>query len=117
MSVTEPSWVTVATYDYPHEARLAQTMLDAAEIPTSLSDDHLVDAFPFYANAIGGIKLRVLEEHGEEARELLADVEAPPLRDRSTRTGWWSLVVLMGAWPVAIIGAVSWLWRGGKDSE
>ncbi|MEM1118456.1 MAG: DUF2007 domain-containing protein [Bacteroidota bacterium] len=112
--MTGSSWVTVATFDTAHHARLARTLLDAADIPTRLADDHLVDAMPYYAVAVGGVKLRVPEADVPDAEAVLASVE--PASETPRRPGMWALVVLVGG-PVALvtawIAAVATRPRGG----
>ena len=97
-----PRWVTVATFDAPHHARLARTLLDAADIPTRLGDDHIVDAFPYYAVAVGGVKLFVPETDVPDAEAVLASVE--PASGMEGGMGQWALVLLVGG-PVAVVAA------------
>lgn len=93
-------FVTVSTYTYSHEARLAQTLLDDAGLEPRLFDEHHVDAYPFISNAIGGVKLKVPVEHEADARALLAEI--PPEAVRPFRPGWVALATLfMG--PLAIV--------------
>ena len=66
--------ITLARFRDLHEALLAQGKLLSAGIECVLADDNMVRMDWLYANAIGGVKLRVREEDEAEARELL---EAP----------------------------------------
>ena len=62
---------TVLTVWLPHEAHLAKAKLLSEGIECFVADDNLVSINPFYANAIGGVKLKVWEGDVKEALELL----------------------------------------------
>ncbi len=103
-------FVTVRTYTYSHEARLAQTLLDDAGLEPRLSDDQHVDVNPFISNAIGGVKLKVPSEHVEDARAILAEIEPEPIRP--FRAGWTALSALwMGPLAFVLLPAV-WIING-----
>jgi len=68
---------TVAAFSSPQEAYLAKGMLEAQDIPVFLADEHLVSLHWLYSNAIGGVKLQVLESDVEPARELLRGGSQP----------------------------------------
>lgn len=65
------SLITLASFRDLHEALLAQGKLLSAGIECRLADDNLVRMDWLYANAIGGVKLRVSEQDATAARELL----------------------------------------------
>ncbi len=64
--------VQLATFMYPHEAHLAMGKLDAHGIESSLQDELTIQINNFYSNAIGGVKLHVLAEDLDRAKEVLA---------------------------------------------
>ncbi|HEX3356329.1 MAG TPA: hypothetical protein VHS31_05040 [Tepidisphaeraceae bacterium] len=68
----DPSkWITVATFWQPTEAHIARLKLESEEIDCILIDENLVATDWLYANAVGGIKLRVPESEAHRARLLL----------------------------------------------
>jgi DNA-directed RNA polymerase subunit RPC12/RpoP len=71
--------VTIATYWEPIEANLMRSKLLSEGIECILLDENLISVQPFYSNAIGGIKLQVLENDSVRAKEILAEANTPPL--------------------------------------
>jgi hypothetical protein len=76
----QSKWVTIATFNMPYQAHLAKTRLEAADIPVFLRDEHISRLYQ-YAGALGGVKLQVLGENIEEAREILDSVPDVELQD------------------------------------
>ncbi len=69
----DPSnWITIATFWQPTEAHIARLKLESEEIDCLLIDENLVATDWLYANAVGGIKLRVPQSEATRARLLLA---------------------------------------------
>ena len=64
--------VTVASFRDLPQALLARGRLQASGIECALADDNLVRLDWFWANAIGGVKLRVRAEDAEAAMEVLS---------------------------------------------
>jgi|SRR6185312_7903029 len=62
---------TIATFDQPAKARLAQNILEAAGIQVSVSDESLVAMDWLLSNAVGGIKVQVWDEDVARAVEAL----------------------------------------------
>ncbi|WP_176223822.1 putative signal transducing protein [Marivirga sericea] len=52
-------FITIATFQYPHEAHIIQSKLEAADIKVFLKDELTVQSHNFLSNAVGGIKLQV----------------------------------------------------------
>lgn len=78
--VAEPL-VTVAVYDTPYVAGLAKSELESYDIPVFLADEYTIGVNSLYANALGGIKVKVPESCAEDAgrilrQELLPEEEA-----------------------------------------
>jgi ribosomal protein S27AE len=67
--------VTIATFRDVPEALLAKGKLESAGIECLLGDEYIVRMDWFWANAVGGIKLRVPEEEASAAQEILNSVE------------------------------------------
>jgi hypothetical protein len=65
--------VTIAAFSEPAHAHLARGFLESAGIPAVVEDQHIVGIHWLYSNAVGGVKLRVSEQHAERAWSLLAN--------------------------------------------
>lgn len=68
--------VTIAVFMQVLDARLAKVYLESHNIPCFLADENILSVQPFYASAIGGVKLNVHPEHEVEARRLYAEFQA-----------------------------------------
>ena len=62
---------TVAVFTYPTDLFVAKSFLESQEIECFVRDEMTIQVHNFYSNAIGGIKLEVVEKDYEKARELL----------------------------------------------
>jgi hypothetical protein len=82
-------WVTVASYMAPWMAHLAQARLAAEDIDAELVDEHTAQLDWVYANAIGGVKVRVDPRDAADAHRILAEAaEIPDFEEQdSERTG------------------------------
>jgi hypothetical protein len=67
-----PRFVTVRSFTYPWEAATAGSLLDAYEVPIFIMDWYVIYQNWLYSNALGGVKVQVPEEYGEEAQSLLS---------------------------------------------
>ena len=68
-----PTWTTIQTFTYPHEAGLAKARLEASGIACFLQDELTVNVASIYSNALGGVKLQVHEEDIEAAYKILVE--------------------------------------------
>ena len=68
----EDQLVTIKSFSLPWEAELARATLEAQGIPAVVADAHTVSMNWLYSNAIGGVKLQVLETFVEAATKALA---------------------------------------------
>lgn len=59
--------VTIATFSFPHEARIAKARLDALGIPSFIADEHTINMQWLYSNALGGVRLQVPQAVAAEA--------------------------------------------------
>ena len=67
------TYITIQTFTYPHEANIAKAKLEAEGIDAFLQDEVTTQVINLYSNAIGGVKLQVLEENIVEARKILIE--------------------------------------------
>ena len=63
--------ITIATFEYPHEAHVIKSKLESEDIYVFLKDELTVQADNFISNAIGGVKLQIKENDVEKALEVL----------------------------------------------
>ena len=66
-------FVTVLTVTFPHEVAVIRGRLEAEGIACFVKDELTVQVNPFYSNAIGGVKLQVLESDLNQAVEILKE--------------------------------------------
>lgn len=67
-------FVTVLTSIYPQDLYIIKGRLESEGIQCFLKDELTVQAYNLYSNAVGGVKLQVLEEDVEKARGILAEL-------------------------------------------
>jgi hypothetical protein len=65
------AWVTVLTVSYPQQLWVIRTKLESEGVQCFVKNELTVQAYNFYSNAIGGVKLQVFQEDVERAREIL----------------------------------------------
>lgn len=63
---------TVASFREPYQAHLAKGRLEAEGIPAFVSDEYVVQMDWTHSEAVGGVKVKVLDECLGQAREILA---------------------------------------------
>ena len=66
-------FITVLTVTFPHEVAVIRGRLEAEGITCFVKDELTVQVNPFYSNAIGGVKLQVLESELNQAVEILKE--------------------------------------------
>jgi predicted RNA-binding Zn-ribbon protein involved in translation (DUF1610 family) len=66
--------ITIATFNEVTEAHILKGRLESEGILCFLGDEHIVGAHPFYAVAVGGVKLKVTENDVEEAKAILKKI-------------------------------------------
>ena len=102
---------TIATFTKPEEAHLLRIRLEAAGIQAYLQDENMIQMDLLASNAIGGVRVQVVDEDLEPAQKILEersrletnpdlppDAEAieccachaliPPGQTRCTSCGW-----------------------------
>jgi len=68
------TFVTVLTVQYPQELWIIKGRLESDGIQCFVKDELTVQSNNFYSNAVGGVKLQVLQEDAERATELLKEL-------------------------------------------
>ena len=71
-------WVQVWNCAWLHEAQFLTSVLESAGIESMLPDQYTLGAQPFYAPALGGVRILVPSGDLERARELLESAATPP---------------------------------------
>lgn len=87
---------TVATFTTPEDAHLFRTFLESNGIEGFLLDEHFVQLFWHYSNAIGGVRLVVDDEDLEGAEVIYQDYMS------LLRKGDYPLQPVRG-WPIVIL--------------
>lgn len=64
--------VTLESYYDPITAEIIRGHLEAEGISCFIADGNIVAAQPFYANAVGGVKIKIFEKDLERCREILS---------------------------------------------
>ncbi len=68
------NYTLLATFEYSTEAQLVKSKLDSENISTLLMDEKTIDSDPLISQAIGGVKLLVLNEDAEKALHIYNSV-------------------------------------------
>ena len=63
--------VLAGTFTFPDDAKLARALLQSANIPNYLENEHTLAANWMWTNALGGLRLLVPARFLEDAREVL----------------------------------------------
>lgn len=70
------NYTVLATFEYSTEAQLAKSRLDAEGISTMLMDEKTIDSDPLISQAIGGVKLLVLNDDLQKALKIYNAIRA-----------------------------------------
>ena len=68
--------VILTSYTYSSDTMMLSARLDDAGIKYFLKDENLITADPFLSNAVGGVKVQVMEKDYEQAKVVLDEVNA-----------------------------------------
>lgn len=68
--------VTIAEYTNALQAHIARGRLEAEGLEVHIADEHYITMNWYLSNALGGVKLQVAENKIEQAKEVLAAIEA-----------------------------------------
>src|SRR6478735_3430746 len=91
---------TIATFTVPEDAHLFRTFLESRGIEGFVLDEHFVQLFWHYSNAVGGVRVAVNEEDEEDARNLHQEYMS------SLRAGPYPLQPVRG-WPIVILLSIA----------
>ncbi|MFT6747891.1 MAG: hypothetical protein ACJAZ2_002248 [Glaciecola sp.] len=67
------NWITVVSFNFPHDAALAAAKLESEGFMVEVRDEFTIQADVLYSNAIGGIKVMVLEQDYDAAFGVLVE--------------------------------------------
>ena len=70
------AYVFVRSYSHVMEAQMVAGALQAEGIQTHLENEYMVQQDWFVSNAIGGVRLHVLAEQADAARQMIGDFDA-----------------------------------------
>lgn len=66
---------TIAIFQYPSEYAVLKLLFEQEEIRYFFQNETMISVFPFYSNAIGGIRLQVHSEDVERAKEIIEELD------------------------------------------
>ena len=72
---------TIARFQYSAEAQIIKGRLEAEGIQVFLTDNITIDTDPLVSNAIGGVKLKVLQHQVSEAEAILKSIKKYSIND------------------------------------
>lgn len=70
--------ITIATFEKAEEAHLARSILEGSGIYAYVEGDLVVTVAWYLSSAIGGVKLQVMPEDAEDARDVLREAHCLP---------------------------------------
>ncbi len=85
-------WVTLLTFEFPQDAQVAKLRLEADGIIVFLKDELTVQTDNFLSNAIGGVKLQVLEKDFEKAMATMIEGGFLPDPEEATPSAFWVFI-------------------------
>ncbi|MBB6681960.1 DUF2007 domain-containing protein [Aequorivita sp. 609] len=68
---------TIAIFQYPAEYAVLQLLFDQEGIRYVFQNETMISVFPFYSNAIGGIRLQVHIDDISQAEQIMNDFNNP----------------------------------------
>ena len=70
--------ITVARFSKAEEANLLRMQLEAGGVPAYVLDENTIQAYWFYSDAVGGVRVQIRDEDWEQAQVIM---QAPPVPD------------------------------------
>ncbi|WGF93475.1 putative signal transducing protein [Aequorivita marisscotiae] len=67
---------TIAIFQYPAEYAILQLLFEQEDIRYFFENETMISVFPFYSNAIGGIRLQVHLDDVAQAEEIIANLNS-----------------------------------------
>ncbi len=71
--VLKMKWVIIESYSMPYEAQIAKSLLTSQGIPAIIENEHTINMYWFYSNALGGVKVLVPEDYLERAKFIISN--------------------------------------------
>lgn len=68
---------TIAIFQFPAEYAVLQLLFDQEGIRYVFQNETMISVFPFYSNAIGGIRLQVHIDDISQAEQIMNDFNNP----------------------------------------
>ncbi|KVV13471.1 DUF2007 domain-containing protein [Flavobacterium sp. TMP13] len=68
---------TIAIFNYQHETVVLKHLLEQDEIPYFFENETTLSIVPFYANALGGIKLKIHHSDFERVQTFIDNLNNP----------------------------------------
>lgn len=68
---------TIAIFNYPHETVVLKHLLEQEEIPYFFENETTLSVVPFYATALGGIKLKIHHSDFEQVQIIIDNLNSP----------------------------------------
>jgi DNA-directed RNA polymerase subunit RPC12/RpoP len=79
----EKEFKLIGTFQYSAEAQIIKGKLEFEGIEVYIRDNNTIDSNPLYSQAIGGVKLYVVEENVEKANQILSTISEFSLDDNN----------------------------------
>lgn len=79
-------WMVIAQYSFPYEAHIAKARLESVGIPAYIENEHTINMYWLYSNALGGVRVLVPDEQVDRARYLISQDFSQDLDDELNLT-------------------------------
>ena len=80
--------ITLKVFDSPIEAHILRSKLESEDIESFVFDEHSVGINMLYAQAIGGVKLKIRETDSERALSVLEEINNTKYRKNKYVSCW-----------------------------
>ena len=68
------NFISVAVFTYPHEYAILRLLMDQQGIKYFFENETMIQVFPFYSNALGGIHLKVHPLDKQKVLKIIEDL-------------------------------------------
>lgn len=79
-------WMVIAQYSFPYEAHIAKARLESVGISAHIENEHTINMYWLYSNALGGVRVLVPDEQVDTARYLISQDFSQDLDDELNLT-------------------------------
>ncbi len=73
-------FIKIATFNFTHEIVVLKHRLEQEDIAYFFENETTLSVAPFYANALGGIRLKIHRNDFETVRKILDELNGPNLK-------------------------------------